>query len=76
VPRVTIDTSQTLGSFLPPSHRRDRKPVGIERLPPKRHRFFDNYDYDNDNDNDNDKDKDKDNGKDCVRCSTCFFNRP
>jgi len=58
--------------------------VGIERLPPKRHRFFDNYDYDNDNDNDNDKDKDKDNGKDkdkdngkdCVRCSTCFFNRP
>ena len=50
--------------------------MGIERLPPKRHRFFDNYDYDNDNDNDNDKDKDKDNGKDCVRCSTCFFNRP
>ena len=59
VPRVTVDASQTLGGFLPPSHRSDRNPVDIERLTPKRHRFSD---YDNDNDNDND----------CVRCSTCF----
>jgi len=63
VPRVTIAASQTLGGFAPPSHRPDRDPVGIERLTPERHRFFD---YDHDYDNENDKDKD------CVRCSTCF----
>jgi len=59
VPRVTIDASQTLGGFLPPSHRPDRNPVDIELLTPKRHRFSD-YDYDNDNE------------KNRVRCSTCF----
>jgi len=63
VPRVTIDASQTLGGFLPPSRRPDRNPVEIERQTRKRHRFSD-YDYDNDNDNGKDKD--------CVRCSTCF----
>jgi len=67
VPRVTIDPSQTLGGFLPPSHRPDRNPVDIERLTPKSDRFYD-YDYDYDYDNDNDKDNDKD----CVPCSTCF----
>jgi len=65
VPCVAIDASQTLGGFLPPGHRLDRKPVDIERLTAERHRFSD-YDYDNDNDKDQDKDKD------CVRCSTCF----
>jgi len=64
---VTIDAAQTLGGFLPPSHRPDRNPVDIERLTPKRYRFSDcDYDYDNDSDNDNDKNKDG------VRCSTCF----
>jgi len=74
VPRVTIDASQTLDGFLPPSHRPGRNAVDIERMTAKRNRFFD-YDYDYDNDNDKDKDKendnDKDNDKDCVRCSTC-----
>jgi len=42
--------------------------VDIERLTPKRHRFFD-YDYDYDNDNDNGEDKEND--KECARCSTC-----
>jgi len=38
---MTIDASRTLGGFLQPSHRPDRSPVDIERLTPKRHRFFD-----------------------------------
>jgi len=33
---VTIDASQLLGRFLPPSRRPDRNPVDIERLTPKR----------------------------------------
>jgi len=63
---VTIDASQTLGGFLPPSHRPDRNPVDIERLTPKRHRLSD---YDNDNDNDNGNGNGKD--KDCVRWAPC-----
>ena len=71
VPRVTIDASQSLGGFLPPSHRPGRNSVDIARQTPKRHRLSDwdcDYDYDYDNDNENDKENDKD----CGRCSTCF----
>ena len=60
-PRVRIDASQTLGGFLPQSHRPDRHPFDIELVTPERGRFSD-YDNDNDNDNDYDYDYDYDNG--------------
>jgi len=68
---VTIDASQTLGGVLPPSHRPDRNPVEVERLTAKRLRFS-VYEYEYDYDYDNDNDNDEENGKDCMRCSTCF----
>ena len=45
--------------------------MDVERLTAKRRRFS-VYEYEYDYDYDYDNDNDEENGKDCMRCSTCF----